>query len=108
MAWLQLPATVRLPPALTAIVPLLVNPTPVAGELPTLVVTHLDRHGVIASVTAVLAEGGVNIASMRDSRERRGERALMLIETDGAVPGDVLERVGAVHDVSDVRAVPAV
>ena len=80
----------------------------ITGELPTLVVTHLDRPGVIASVTAVLAEGGVNIASMRDSRERRGERALMLIETDGAVPGDVLERVGAVHDVSDVRAVPAV
>jgi L-serine dehydratase len=80
----------------------------ITGELPTLVVTHTDRPGVIAGVTAVLAEEGCNIATMSDSREKRGERALMLVQTDAAVSAGVLSRVAAVHDVADVRAVPAV
>jgi L-serine dehydratase len=80
----------------------------ITGELPTLVVTHSDRKGVIAGVTAALAEGGCNIATMSDSREKRGERALMLVQTDARVSGDVLAKVAAVHDVDEVRAVPAV
>jgi L-serine dehydratase len=80
----------------------------ITGELPTLVVSHTDRPGVIAGVTAALAEGGCNIATMTDSRRRRGEGALMLIETDAPVPEDVLARVAAVHDVAGVRAIPAV
>jgi L-serine dehydratase len=78
------------------------------GELPTLVVTHVDRPGVIAGVTAALAEGGANIATMSDSREKRGERALMLVQTDAVVSGDVVRRIESVHDVAQVRAVPAV
>jgi L-serine dehydratase len=80
----------------------------ITGELPSLVVTHTDRPGVIAGVTAALAEGGVNIATMSDSREKRGERALMLVQTDAAVPDEVMLQVAAVHDVAEVRAIPAV
>jgi L-serine dehydratase len=80
----------------------------VTGELPTLVVSHTDRPGVIAGVTAALAEGGANIATMSDSREKRGERALMLVQTDSPLPEELLAKVAAVHDVAEVRAVPAV
>jgi len=80
----------------------------ITGELPVLVVAHTDRPGVIAEVTAALAAGGVNIASMADSRERRGQRALMLIDTDGPVPDETLAAVRAIPDVSEVRTVPAV
>jgi L-serine dehydratase len=80
----------------------------ITGVLPTLVVTHTDRPGVIAGVTAALADGGCNIATMSDSREKRGEGALMLVQTDAAVSAEILARVGAVHDVTAVRAVPAV
>jgi L-serine dehydratase len=80
----------------------------ITGELPVLVVAHLDRPGVIAEVTAALARGGVNIASMADSRERRGERALMLVDTDEPVPDATVEAVRAIPDVGEVRSVPSV
>ncbi|HEY3317721.1 MAG TPA: L-serine ammonia-lyase, iron-sulfur-dependent subunit beta [Coriobacteriia bacterium] len=80
----------------------------VSGDLPVLVVEHADRPGVIAGVSAVLAEAGVNIAGMRVSRERRGARALMLIETDQAVDPETVDAVCRVHDVLSVRSVPAV
>ncbi len=80
----------------------------ITGELPTLVVAHTDRPGVIAGVTAVLAKSGANIATMSDSREKRGEHALMLIETDAIVPPAVLHRVAEVPNVAEVRSVPAV
>ena len=80
----------------------------VTGDLPMLVVEHVDRPGVIAGVSAVLAEAGVNIAGMRVSRERRGARALMLIETDQVVGPEAVAALLAVHDVLAVRSVPAV
>jgi L-serine dehydratase len=78
------------------------------GKLPVLVVEHHDQPGVIASVSAVLAEHGVNIASMEVSRERRGARALMVIETDQPVSGPAIEAVCSAEAVTSVRSVPAV
>ncbi len=78
------------------------------GELPTLVVEHVDRPGVIAGVSAALAAAGVNIAGMRVSRVRRGARALMLIETDQAAGEGTIAAVRRVHDVLSIRSVPAV
>ena len=79
-----------------------------SGELPTLVIDHVDRPGEIASVTSVLADAGANIASMRVSREARGARALMLIETDAPVSEDVAKRVAEAPGVTAVRNVAAV
>ncbi|MDK2815891.1 MAG: L-serine dehydratase [Moorella sp. (in: firmicutes)] len=55
-------------------------------ELPTLVAAYPDRPGVIATVTALLAGAGVNIAGMRVSRQAAGQQALMVVETDQPVP----------------------
>ncbi|MDN5326000.1 MAG: L-serine dehydratase [Moorella sp. (in: firmicutes)] len=56
------------------------------GDLPTLVAAYPDRPGVIAAVAALLAGVGVNIAGMRVSRREAGEQALMVVETDQAIP----------------------
>jgi L-serine dehydratase len=80
----------------------------ITGELPVLIVEHMDQPGVIASVSAVLAEHGVNIASMEVSREMRGAKALMVIETDQVVHADAVEAVGHAKAVTAVRTVPAV
>lgn len=79
-----------------------------SGELPVLLVDHLDRPGEIAAVTGILAESGVNIASMQVSREKRGARALMLIETEPQVDRVTAERVSVQPGVNSVRLVPAV
>jgi len=80
----------------------------ITGKLPVLVVEHQDRPGVIAAVSAILAAHEVNIASMEVSRERRGARALMVIETDQPVSEEVRWAVADAEAVADVRVVPAV
>jgi len=80
----------------------------ITGELPVLVVEHQDQPGVIASVSAVLAEYGVNIAGMEVSREKRGARALMVMETDHSVHDDALAAVAGGAGVTGVRSIPAV
>jgi L-serine dehydratase len=80
----------------------------ITGELPVLIVEHHDQPGVIAAVSAVLAEHGVNVASMEVSREMRGARALMVLETDQPVDAATLAQVEAAPAVTGVRVVPAV
>lgn len=80
----------------------------ISGELPVMIVEHHDQPGVIAGVTAVLAAHDTNVASMEVSREMRGARALMVIETDQPVGDAAVRAVGAVAGVTSVRVVPAV
>jgi L-serine dehydratase len=83
-------------------------PVEVTGELPMLVVVHQDQPGVVAAVTARLAADVINIASMQVARERRGARALMLIETDEPVAEEIAASIGAIAGVTEVRSVPSV
>ncbi len=83
-------------------------PVRLTGELPALGVVHQDQPGVVAAVSARLAAGTINIASMQVFRERRGARALMVIETDDPVGDDVARGIAALPGVVTVRVVPAV
>jgi L-serine dehydratase len=78
------------------------------GEFPALGVIHHDQPGVVAAVSARLAAEGVNIASMQVYRERRGARALMIIETDTIVEEGVAAAITGLDGVIGVRTVPAV
>jgi L-serine dehydratase len=83
-------------------------PVSISGELPVLVVEHHDQPGVIAAVTAVLADHAVNVASMDVSRLMRGACALMVLETDQPVDAAVAAEVAKSPGVTGVRVVPAV
>lgn len=78
----------------------------ISGDLPVLIVEHKDQPGVIAAVSATLARFDVNIASMETSRERRGARALMVIETDHSLDDEAMAAVKAAIGVTELRAVP--
>jgi len=80
----------------------------ITGELPVLIVEHNDRPGVIAAVSAILAAHAVNVASMEVSREMRGARALMVLETDQPVDTATVAEIEAAPAVTGVRVVPAV
>jgi L-serine dehydratase len=80
----------------------------ITGDLPVLVVGHLDRPGVIASVTGILAETRLNIATMQVSREQRGASALMLISTDAPVDQLTAQRIAAQPGVTSLQRVEAV
>jgi L-serine dehydratase len=83
-------------------------PVHLTGELPAIGVVHHDQPGVVAAVSARLAASVINIASMQVFRERRGARALMVIETDEPVDDEVAAGIAALPGITTVRAIPAV
>ena len=69
-----------------------------------LVVRNDDRPGMIAFVSGVLARAGVNIDDMHLGRSERGEAALQVIATDGAVPPEVTEAIRAGDGIVSVHS----
>jgi L-serine dehydratase len=59
----------------------------VHGNHHTIALVAEDIKGSIARITGLLAEDGVNIATLRVSRQHRGGDAFMVIEVDEQ-PGD--------------------
>ena len=72
-------------------------PVEVTGNLHTVVLVAEDIKGSIARIASILAEGGVNIATLRLTRKQRGGDAFMVIEVDEA-PGDAIRE--------EIRALP--
>ncbi|NLX83735.1 MAG: L-serine ammonia-lyase, iron-sulfur-dependent, subunit beta [Clostridiales bacterium] len=64
-----------------------------SGESPALLIFHQDAFGAIAAVTQLLAYAQVNISHMEVSRAQRGQDALMVIETDQPISGDILRLI---------------
>lgn len=69
------------------------------GEYYTLLIPHTDTPGVIAAVTNLLADQGINIAELNMYRSHRGGEAMMVIETDQAVKGEQISLIEAVKTV---------
>jgi L-serine dehydratase len=76
-----------------------------SGSLPTIVVVANDVPGTVARITGLIADRGLNVATVRVDRTGRGERALMTIETDEDVPDDVLAELAGQEWVHWIRNV---
>lgn len=59
-------------------------------EMPTLIVHNMDQPGHVAEVTSMLSHKSVNIANMSLYRDKRGGRAVMVVETDQPIPEEAL------------------
>ncbi|MBE3593453.1 MAG: L-serine ammonia-lyase, iron-sulfur-dependent, subunit beta [Candidatus Carbobacillus altaicus] len=84
------------------IVEILGFPVHLGGDVPTLIIRHIDRHGMIARVAQVLADYAINIATMHVSRKGKGEQALMTIEVDELPPADALTAMQAYDGIIGV------
>jgi len=67
------------------------------GDLAALVTFHVDRPGVVAAVTGLLAKHDVNIATMHLYRQGRGGKAAMVIEIDGDLKQEAKEELQRSH-----------
>jgi len=76
---------------------------PLADHL--LVVRNDDRVGMMALVTATVAEAGVNIADMRLGRTPGGDTALAVITSDEPIPDVVRDRLVGQPGIVDVQVV---
>lgn len=63
------------------------------GDVPTLVVHNIDEPGHVAGVTALLARRGINLATMQLYRSARGGYAVMIVESDQAIPSDAIYEI---------------
>lgn len=70
-----------------------------------LVVRNDDRPGMIAHVSGVLSEAGINIDDMHLGRSDRGAAALQVIATDRSVPPEVQDVIRRGDGIVSVRAV---
>ena len=73
-----------------------------SGECPTLIVHNIDQPGCIVAVTSMLAEKGVNIATMQVYRSARGQQAVMVVECDQLIPQDGIAWLSEVEGVQKV------
>ncbi len=69
-----------------------------------LVVRNEDVPGMIATVTGVVGDAGVNIDDMHLGRSEDGKAALMMLATDAAVTEDVQAAIRSVDGVMSVAA----
>jgi len=70
------------------------------GDSPTLLLFYRDRPGMISEATRIIAEEGINIASLSCSRKQRGKDAFMQIDVDSPLSAAALERIYAIGDVA--------
>mgnify|MGYP001574953705 FL=1 len=70
-------------------------PVEVRGDHHAIVLIAEDIKGSIARITTLLADDGVNIATLRVTRQRRGGDAFMVIEVDEQPGDEVREHIRA-------------
>lgn len=76
-----------------------------SGEYNALIVVQQDKPGVVAHITNVLSEHGVNIAFMRLFREAKGHTAYTIVESDERLPEGVSELLRQNPNITDVMVV---
>jgi L-serine dehydratase len=75
------------------------------GEYNTLIVKQTDLPGVVAHLTAVLANNNINIAFMRLFREGKGGTAFTVIESDDFIPDSIIEEMKDNKKVKDIMLI---
>ena len=83
-------------------------PVELTGRLPAVLTVHIDTKGVIADVSSILSEGGVNIATMRLFRRDKGGIASMVFECDDNVGDGILQQIARLQAVQTVQFIPRI
>jgi L-serine dehydratase len=83
-------------------------PVDISGSYHTKVLVAEDRRGSIARIAQVLADGEINIATLKVSRRERGGDAFMVVEADDPITEAVCDNVRALPWVRWVRALDKV
>jgi L-serine dehydratase len=78
------------------------------GEYDTLLVLAEDRPGTVNAITGWLLERQINVAYLRVERQKRGGKAMTIIETDDPLPDEIIEAIEDFNWVQWVRRVPKV
>ncbi len=78
-----------------------------SGEYHSLVVKQRDARGVLAFIAGQMAESGINIATTRLFRDKRGTIAYTIMETDDAIPENVRAKLLESPDIFSASVLPS-
>ena len=70
---------------------------------PTIIIVHQDVPGMIAHVTEALSRYNINIAQMNVTREKAGEKAIMIIEVDSRSCEEAVEEIRNIPHLHNVN-----
>ena len=70
---------------------------------PTIIIVHQDVPGMIAYVTDILSSYRINIAQMNVTREKAGEKAIMIIEVDSHDCDKAVDEIGHIPNLHNVH-----
>ena len=68
-----------------------------------LYVTNEDRPGFVGRFASLLGDAGINIATFALGRDRQGGDAIALVEVDGKVPAELLDKVQQIPSVKQAK-----
>jgi D-3-phosphoglycerate dehydrogenase len=69
-----------------------------------LYVTNADKPGFIGRFASLLGDSKINIATFNLGRDAQGGNAIALVEIDGEIPPEILDRVRALPHVQQAKA----
>ena len=78
----------------------------ITGESASIVMRQRDEKGVLAHIAQSTSDEGVNIATTRMYRERKGDTAYTVLETDQAVGAEAKAAIEDHPAIYDVRIIP--
>ncbi|GHV71432.1 L-serine dehydratase, iron-sulfur-dependent subunit beta [Spirochaetia bacterium] len=76
--------------------------TELTGGSDTLIIAHRDMPGMIAAVTSLMAEHGVNIGNFKLNRPHKGFQAVMTVEIDGAMDRNTIAHLREMPHIDSV------
>ncbi|MDF2837657.1 MAG: sdaAB [Paenibacillus sp.] len=72
---------------------------------PTLLIYHKDRPGMVAEISDIARQAGINISYMEVDRKMRNGEVLTVIESDERLHPDAKQRIEELADVSEVSLI---
>jgi len=75
------------------------------GNYPTLIIRHLDKKGILNTITSILAKSNINIATMDVSRTSKNKQASIIVECDQSFSDEVVTLLNEIPDVFTVKVI---
>jgi len=70
-----------------------------------LVTSEEDKPGLMGALGTVLGKFNINIAAMSLGRERPGGKSVVILNVDSVVPGEAMEQVRSLENISEAKLV---
>jgi len=75
----------------------------ITGQSPTVIVIHDDIPGMIAAVTAIMAQHNLNVYQFNLARDKKGGTAIMSLQVDGhSLENELKTSIEKIHGVTGV------